>query len=207
MLPASMCYKGSGGAGGSHHLCQESKHGEIVGAWGQVGCMGHGCPVGASHCVGHPMRWWLLMGIAACYHSGCGQRDCGCLNHSWSGLGCSHTGHSNLNGVTGLGAGLTRSWSIHLDVGAHVLGEVLAAGEGLPACATSMGFLPRMSEHVAPQVLIADEGLATNPTLVGPWHRLTIVVEASGRTTRAATPNMASAGLPRVVTGGGGGHH
>lgn len=87
-----------------------------------------------------------------------------------------------------------------------MLGQVLTAGEGLPACATSMWFLPRVGQHMAPQVLIANEGLATNPTLVGPWHRLTIVVEASGRTTRAASPTMASTGLPRMVTGGGGNH-
>ncbi|MPC22292.1 hypothetical protein E2C01_015304 [Portunus trituberculatus] len=63
-----------------------------------------------------------------------------------------------------------------------------------------MWFLPRVGQHVAPQVLIANEGLATDPTLVGPWHRLTIVIEASGRTTRAASPTMASTGLPRMLS-------
>lgn len=88
-----------------------------------------------------------------------------------------------------------------------MLGQVLAAGEGLPACATGVGFLPRVGQNVAPQMLVPDEGLATDPTLVGSRHWLTIVVEAPGRTTRAAAPPMASAGLPRVVAGGGGGNH
>lgn len=88
-----------------------------------------------------------------------------------------------------------------------MLGQVLTAGEGLPTCDTGMGLLPRVSQNMAPQVLVADEGLATHPTLVGSWHRLTIVVEAPCRTPRAATSTMTSAALSRVVTGGGGGNH
>lgn len=59
---------------------------------------------------------------------------------------------------------------------------------------------------MAPQVLVADEGLATYPTLVGSWHRLTIVVEAPRRTPRTGASTMTAA-LSRVVTGGGGGNH
>lgn len=207
VLPASVCYRGS--SGGSHHLSKKSKHGEIMGTRGQVGRMGHRCPVGASHRVGYTMGWRLLMGIAACHNSGCGQRDSGCLDHSWSRLRCSHTWYSGyLNGVTGLGGGLAWPWSsINLDVRAHVLGQVLPTGEGLPTRATGMGLLPWMCQNMAPQVLVADEGLSTHPTLVRSWHRLTIVVETPRGTTRAATSTVTSAALPRVVTGGGCGNN